>query len=164
MHEDLRRTIVVADQIKKAPAKLQPAGFDDTIDMDKPRYLNVAKVSGSTARTYQYFPPRAGKQAVGNLLIRVGQQLIQGKLFNYLASKFNDRCPAGSEVLIQGRLNYREAEGTDDTGNPMNMIFTEIIGDAGVTKVITEAVPDDPFAGTPAEAVPVDVDDESIPF
>ena len=125
-----KRTKIVAD-----PKSITECDADED-------YVNLAKLVGRTAGTFQYYAPSYGKQAFGNLLIEVNDMLFRSVLFAALATGFDRLCKRNSTVQVQGRLRKREFSNRD--GDTDSML--EIIADPDETKVLAVAASIDQFA------------------
>ena len=159
------------DQIDKRTKIVADAKSITECDADE-GYVNLAKLIGRTAGTFQYYAPSFGKQAFGNLLIEVKGTLFRSVLFAALATGFDRICKRNSIVQVQGRLRKREFSNND--GNTDSML--EIIADPDETKVLKVAVSVDEFAEwgaapeaktkakAPAEDTSADQESEEIPI
>jgi hypothetical protein len=139
-------------------------------ECDGEEYVNIARLIGRTAGTFQYYAPSYGKRAFGNLLVEVGGTLFRSVLFAALATGFDRMCKRNSTVQVQGRMRKREFSNT--AGDIDSML--EIIADPDETKVLAIAQTVDPFAGraqptkteakAPAEDSGADQASEEIPI
>lgn len=124
--DDSKVTVLQAD-------KVMPAKAGDG-------FLNVGQFTGQLARTYEFYGSKPGKQAFGNLLVRVGEFLGFATAWNYAAQIFRD-CGRGSFVTVNGRIDYRERNGA-----------IRLAADAEHSKVISAVKPENPLAGHPTVA------------
>jgi hypothetical protein len=73
-------------------------------------YMNLARLIGTLRYSFagQYFDPKPGKQAFGNMAIAVGKNIYRAVLFGALATVFSRTVKTGNLVRVQGFLRKRE--------------------------------------------------------
>jgi hypothetical protein len=147
------------EQIEKRTKIVADTKSITEVDGDED-YVNIARLIGRTAGTFQYWAPSYGKRAFGNLLVEVKGTIFRSVLFAACATGFDRICKRDSTVQVQGRLRKREF--SNNAGDLDSML--EIIADPDETKVLAIAQTIDPFAeraqpaATEAKAPAKDVD------
>ena len=96
--------------------------------------MNICRLIGRLAFSFtgNYFDPKPGKQAFGNLSVRVGRGIYRGVLFGALATVFARTVKTGNLVRLQGFLRKREFE----TRDGVSKTALEIIADPDWTTVL----------------------------
>ena len=110
---------------------------------DDAEYLNLARLIGKLRYSFagQYFDPKPGKQAFGNMAITVGKTVYRAVLFGALATVFSRTVKTGNLVRVQGFLRKRQFE----TRAGDSRTALEIIADPDWTTIL-EASSNDEFA------------------
>jgi hypothetical protein len=135
---EFKAKLVVKDKrtgIVTTPADMRKAA-------DKAGYMNLARLIGEIKHPFRYLPPTPDKQAIGNMLVTVDDQLFRGTCWGTMAMALKRLFTKGTLVQVQGRLQQREY--TNRAGDPDSML--EIVCDEEKTKVLVPAANIDEFA------------------
>ena len=126
---------------------------------NKVGYMNLARLIGEIRHPFRYLPPTTDKQAIGNMLVTVEEQLFRGTCWGTMAMALKRLFTKGTMVQVQGRLQQREY--INRAGDPDSML--EIVCDEEKTKVLVPAANIDEFADFDAgETVPIDAEASPI--
>ena len=85
-------------------------------ETDAPDDLNLAKVVGVAARSFEFFDRNRGQRPFGNLLMRVGRDFIRSVAFGHLSRSLSRHCKRGAILEFYGRVNHRTFERSDGEG------------------------------------------------
>jgi len=104
--------------------------------------MNLGEIGGIAHRSFQFFKATGEKQAFGNVIVRMENELmIRGVCFQPTCHRFNAECTTGSEVVVLGRIQHREY--VDRGGDTQTML--EVVGNDDFTKVTKSVTLVNPF-------------------